>query len=136
MEMMNRECAQDGKHYKLPLPLRDQDQEFTNNRKMAELRLHNLKKRFKQYKKFHEVPTNFMQDMINKSLAEVQDEKKCQQGKVWYINRDAVFHPSRPGKIRVVFEYSAQFHGISVNKSLIAGLDLTNQIIVVFIKFR
>ena len=59
MEIMNRECAREGKH-KLPLPLRDQDQEFPNNRKMAELRLHNLKKRFKHDKKFHEVYTNFI----------------------------------------------------------------------------
>ena len=89
MEIMNRECAREGKH-KLPLPLKDQDQDFPINRKMAELRLHNLKKRFKHDKKFHEVYRNFMQDMINKGHAEVQDEKKCQQGKVWYIPHHAV----------------------------------------------
>ena len=77
----------------LPLPLRDQDQDFPNNRKIAELRLHNLKKRFKHDKKSHKVYTNFMQDMINKGHAEVQDDKKCQQGKVWYIPHHAVFHP-------------------------------------------
>ena len=93
MEIMNKECAREGKHYKLPLPLKDQDQDFPNNRKMAELRLHNLKKRFKHDKKFHEVYTNFMQDMISKGHTEVQDEKKCQQGKVWYIPHHAVFHP-------------------------------------------
>ena len=101
MEIMNRECAREGKH-KLPLPLKDQDQDFPNNRKMAELRLHNLKKRFKHDKKFHEVYTNFMQDMISKGHAELQDEKKCQQGKVWYIPHHAVFHPSKPVKLRVV----------------------------------
>ena len=67
MEIMNRECAREGKH-KLPLPLKDQDQDFPNNRKMAELRLHNLKKRFKHDKKFHKVYTNFMQDMIKVML--------------------------------------------------------------------
>ena len=67
MEIMNRECAREGKH-KLPLPLKDQDQDFPINRKMAELRLHNLKKRFKHDKKFHEVYTNFMQDMIKVML--------------------------------------------------------------------
>ena len=75
---------------------------------MEELRLHNLNKRFKHDKKFHEVYTNFMKDMINKGHAEVQDEKKCQQGKVWYIPHHTVFHPSRPGKIRVVFDCSAE----------------------------
>ena len=44
--------------------------------------------------------------------------------------------PNRPGKIRVKFNCSAEWHGISVNKSLISGPDLTNQIIGVLIKFR
>ena len=44
---------------------------------MDELRLHNLKKRFKQNKKFHEIYTNFMQYMLTKGHAELQDEKEC-----------------------------------------------------------
>ena len=91
---------------------------------MAELRLCNLKKRFKHDKKFHEVYTNLMQDMINKGHAELQDEKKCQQGKVWCIPHHAVFHPCRPGKTGVVFDCSGEWHGISVNKSLMSGPDL------------
>ena len=74
---------------------------------MAELKLHNLKKRLKHDKKFHEVYTHFMQDMIDKGHAEVQDEKKCQHGKVLYIPHHAVFHSRIPGKIRVVFDCSA-----------------------------
>ena len=74
--------------------------------------------------------------MISKGHAELQDEKKCQQGKVWYIPHHAVFHPSKPGKIRVVFDCSAEWHGISINKSLMSGPDLTNQIIGVLVKFR
>ena len=135
VELMNRECAREVKHYKLSLPLRDQDQDFSSNRKMAGLRLHNLKKRFKHDKKFHEVYTNFMQDMISKGHAELQDEKKCQQGKVWYIPHHAVFHPSKPVKLRVVFDFSAEWHGISLNKSFMSSPDLTNQIIGVLVKF-
>ena len=95
MEIMNKECAREGKHDKLPLSLKDQAQDFPNHRKMVELRLDILKKRFKHDKKFHEVYTNFMQDMISKGHTEVQDEKKCQQGKFWYIPHHFVFHPSR-----------------------------------------
>ena len=71
LEIMNRECAQEGKHYKLPLPLRHQNQDFSNNRKMTELRLHNLKKRLKHDKTFHEFYTKFMQYMISKGHAEL-----------------------------------------------------------------
>ena len=103
---------------------------------MAELRLHNLKKRFKHDKEFHKVYTNFMQDMISKDHAELQDEKKCQQGKVWYIPHHVVFHPNKPRKLWVAFDCSAEWHGTSVNKSLMSGPDLTNQIISVLVKFR
>ena len=77
-----------------------------------------------------------MQDMINKGHAELQDEKRFQQGKVWYIPHHAVFHPSRPEKIMVVFDCNVEWHGISVNKSLMLGPDLTNQIIWVLINLR
>ena len=64
--------------------------------------------------------------MIKKGHVEVQDEKKRQQDKVWYIHHHAVYYPSRPGEIRVVFDCNAEWHGIHVNKSLISGLDLTS----------
>lgn len=70
-------CNREGKHYKLLLPLRDQDQDFPDNGKFAGLRLHNLKKRLKHDKIFHEDYTICMQDMISKGHGELQDEKKC-----------------------------------------------------------
>ena len=30
-------------------------------------------------------------------------------GKTWYIPHHGVYHPSKPGKIRVVFDRSAEF---------------------------
>ena len=41
------------------------------------------------------------------------------------------YHPSKPGKIRV-----AEFQGRSINKELLSGPDLTNQIIGVLTRFR
>ena len=46
-----------------------------------------------------------------------------------------VYHPSKPGKIRVAFECSAEYDGVSVNKRLLSGLDLTNQIVGILVKF-
>ena len=74
--------------------------------------------------------------MISKGHTELQDEKKCQQGKVWYIPHHGVFHPSKPGKMRVVFDCSAEWHSISINQSLMSGPELTNQIFGVLVKFR
>ena len=43
---------------------------------------------------------------------------------------------SKPGKIRVVFNCSAEYRGIALNKSLTSGPDLTNQIVGVITRFR
>ena len=46
-----------------------------------------------------------------------------------------MYHPSKPGKIRVVFDYSAEFGERSLNKELLIGPDLTNHIVAVRTRF-
>ena len=53
----------------------------------------------------------------------------------WYLYH-GVYHPCKPGKIRVVFDCSAEFHGISLNKELLSGRDLTSQLVGVLTRFR
>ena len=58
-------------------------------------------------------------------------------GKCWYLPHHGVYPPNnKPGKIRVVFDLSAEFHGTSINKALLSGPDLTNQIVRVLLCFR
>ena len=58
------------------------------------------------------------------------------QGKTWFIPHHGVYHPSKPGKIWIVFDCSADYDGVSVNKRLLSGPDLTNQIVGILVKFR
>ena len=46
------------------------------------------------------------------------------------------YHLSKPGKIRVEFDYSVEYLGYALNKQLIPGPNLTNQIVGVLIRFR
>ena len=64
-----------------------------------------------------------------------EKQKKEQVGKVWYIPHHGVTHPSKPGKVRVIFHCTAEFARTSLNKQLIAGLDLTNQLVGVLTSF-
>ena len=118
-----------------PLPLRVHDEIFPDNRSMAEARLKNLKKRFSRDKKYHEDYTRFMEDMVQKGYAE-KSSQQVQQGKTWIIPHHGVYHPSKPDKIRVVFDCSAGYNGVSINKRLMSGPDLTSQIISILVKFR
>ena len=41
-----------------------------------------------------------------------------------------MYHPNKkPKKIRFVFDGSEEFNGVSLNKTLMSGPDLTNQIV-------
>ena len=77
-----------------------------------------------------------MEDMIKKGYAEKSDPKTNQQGKTWLIPHHGVYHPSKPGKIRVAFDPSAKYEKVSMNKRLLSGPDLTNQIVGILVKFR
>lgn len=54
----------------------------------------------------------------------------------WYLPIFGVYHPKKPSKIRVVFDSSAKYNGISLNDVLLTGPDLTNNLIGVLLKFR
>ena len=67
---------------------------------MEKFKSDNVKKRFKNDKKFHEDYPKFMQDMINKSHFRVQHETKFKQSKAYYIHHHAVFSSKEAGKTK------------------------------------
>ena len=68
--------------------------------------------------------------MIEKGQAEKvpSEELLLSNGRVWYIPHHGVNHPQKPDKIRVVFDASAEFDGESLNRHLLLGPDLTNNL--------
>ena len=54
---------------------------------------------------------------------------------VWYLPHHPVFHPRKPGKVRVVFDCAAKF-GVSLNDMLLQGPDLNNSLIGVLMRFQ
>ena len=74
--------------------------------------------------------------MIKKGYAEKSDPRVNQQGETWFIPHHGVYHPSKIGKIWIVFDCSAEYDGVSVNKRLLSGPDLTNQIVRILVKFK
>ena len=73
--------------------------------------------------------------MITKGYAS-KSTASTLDGKTWYIPHFGIYDPNKPGKIRVVFDRSAQFKGTSLNQHLMSGPDLTNQLVGVFLRFR
>ncbi len=77
----------------------------------------------------------FMQRIFDNDHAEpappVKPGEEC-----WYLPSFGVYHPHKPGQIRIVFDSSAQFHGVSLNDVLLTGPNLNNSLVGVLLRFR
>ena len=65
-----------------------------------------------------------------------QDEVVNDEAKRWYLPHHAVINQHKPGKIRIVFDASAEFHGTSLNKELLTGPDLLQELPSILMRFR
>ena len=134
LELMGKEAVKIDGHYQVPLPLKDEEAVLSDNKMAAMKRMQSLKKKFEKDEQLYNQYRCFMSDLIDKGYARKCD-KKGTEGKTWYVPHHAVFHP-RKGKIRVVFDYSSQYKGTSINQNLLSGPDLTNQLVGVLHRFR
>ena len=103
------------------------------NKHQAVKRLMGLKRRFIKDDKFFLDYKKYMNDLLEKGYA-----RRCNEtptGKTWYFPHHSVCHPSKPGKICVVYVCSVESEGKSINKELLPGPDLTNQIVSILIRF-
>lgn len=77
----------------------------------------------------------FMGKILENGHAEVApslgESEEC-----WYLPTFGVFHPQKPGQIRVVFDSSAKHLGVSLNDVLLTGPDLNNTLLGVLMRFR
>jgi hypothetical protein len=117
--------------------LKNPEVKLPNNKSQAMSRLNKLKDRFKNDQSYQDYLT-FMERIIKSGYAErVPDDELIQDnGDVWFLPHHGVYHPKKPDKIRVVFDCSAEFKGESLNRHLLQGPDLTNNLVGVLVRFR
>ena len=134
LDIVEKKTSKKDYHCAAPLPFRDDRFFIPNNRGQAFRRLIFLQGRFLKDQKFFDDYKKFMDNLLIKSYG--KQSEVVLSGKTWYIPHDGVYHPSKPDKIRVVFDCSAEFQGKSVNRELLSGPDLTNQVIGIMARFR
>ena len=78
------------------------------------------------------------EDLEKGYLVTVPDAHKVEQwsDKEWYLPHHPVINPNKPGKVRRVLNGAANFHGTSLNKSLLTGPDLLQNLIQVLLTVR
>ncbi len=124
-------------HYSIGLPFKQETVKMTNNRCVAEQRATSLKGKLKKNPAFLEDYKAFMNLLFEKGYAEeIPPEQLLRDdNRVWYIPHHGVYHPKKK-KIRVVFDCTASYQGVSLNDELLQGPDLTNTLIGVLQRFR
>ena len=123
-------------YYEMPLPFKQRHPKLPNNEGLARKRLFQLKKRLQIDEKYFNDYKNFIDDIIQHGEAEEVAASQVNTAYSWYIPHHGVYHPKKPGKIRVVFDCSARYNGVSLNDYLLSGPDLNNSLIGVLCRFR
>ena len=123
-------------HYEIPLPFND-DAYFPNNKSQIFKMFLGLNKRLTNDENLMKDYSEFMTNMIENKFVErvPTSEIECEPGSSWYISHHPVYHKQKC-KIRIVFNCSMKFNGVSINDNLSQGPDLTNNLVGVLIRFR
>ena len=141
LEIMNNSIHKNERgNWEMPLPFREKVPQVPNNRHQALNRLNNLLRSFKRKPEVKRDYLAFMAKILDKGHAEEVPFSELiynsAMGRVWYLPHFGVYHPKKPSQIRVVFDSSAEYKGISLNKTLLPGPDQMNSLVGVLFRFR
>nr|XP_055046841.1 uncharacterized protein LOC129432444 [Misgurnus anguillicaudatus] len=136
LKIMQKEVYQDESNsWVAPLPFRSPRQRLPNNRQQASNRLQSLTRTLKKHPRMKDHFLEFMTKMFENRHAEpappLSKNEEC-----WYLPIFGVYHPQKPDQIRVVFDSSAQHHGVSLNSVLLTGPNMNNSLLGVLLRFR
>ena len=70
-----------------------------------------------------------MAAIFEKSYARKVPADLSETNMKWYVPHHGIYHPHKPGKIRVVFDCSAKYQGKSLNDLLLSSPNLTNTLL-------
>ena len=123
-------------HYQFPIPFRDEEPSLPDNLQMALRRLAGLRARLKRNKALKTRYVTEMEDLISKGYAEEASQTKHSPDRTWYLPHHPVLNPKKPEKTRIVFDCAAEYRDITLNKQVMQGPDLMNDLLGILIRFR
>ena len=116
----------------------DSNVSLPNNYYSSLAQFKTLERRLSKDPKLRERYAETIREDIRKGYVvtvEPHDPCKCSDGE-WYLPHHPVVNPNKPGKVRRVLNGASKFHGTSLNKSLLVGPDLLQNLIFVLLRFR
>ncbi|KAK0147231.1 hypothetical protein N1851_013346 [Merluccius polli] len=99
-----------------PLPFKKERLTYLIREICAIHRLRCLERRLRRNDQYYKDYKTFMDETIRRGDAEKVRRKTSTKLPAWYIPHHGVYHPQKPGKIRVVFDCSAKYQGTSLKR--------------------
>ena len=115
MEILQEGIKLRNGHYQVLFLSKDPCIDLPNNRYQARQKFSYLEKKFSKNDQFREDYIRFLKDIIAKGYAR-KSTTKAASGKTWYLPHHGVYHPTKPEKIRVVFDLSGDYKGRCLNR--------------------
>ena len=137
LALMESEAKHVDGHFVMPLPFRDSNVQFPFNRAQAFKRAESQKRKMLADANYRADYVAFVDNLLVKGYAKKipPEQLHAEVGRVWYLPHHGVYHPTK-NKIRVVFDCSSNYQGVSLNDQLLQGPDLTNSLNGVLCRFR
>ena len=104
---------------------------------MACTRLYSLERKFKRDPFLAAKHKQTINEYINKGYAKklTEKESKTLTSITNYVPHHGVTNVNKTGKVRVVYDAAAEFNKTSLNKNLLKGPDLLNNLIGILLRF-
>ena len=124
--------------YEVGLLWKDETPSLPYNRQLAVQRLKSTESKLQRQPEHFQKYAATIKDYLDKGHASLllPAETDTCTPITNYIPHHGVTNPHKPGKVRVVFDASAQYNGTSLNGNLNAGPGLLNDLLSVLLKFR
>ena len=138
-EKLETTTFHNGQRYDIGTLWADDNIQLPNNYFSSLVHLKSLEKRLSRDTSLKETYANTIREDLEKGyLITVPEAHKVEQrsDREWYLPHHPVINPNKPGKVRRVLNGAAKFHSTSLNKSLLTGPDLLQNLIHVLLRFR
>ena len=136
LSVMNKGFEKDESgNWVAPLPFRHSVLKTSNNRDYVWRRMESLHRSLLRNAEKRKHMIDFMSKVFERKHAEVAPPLTPNED-CWYLPLFGVYHPKKPGKVRVVFDSSAKSQGVSLNDILLTGPDMMNSLLGILLRFR
>ena len=137
-KILEASTIHDGDRYAVGMLWAEDHSQLPNNYYSALAQLKSLEKRIDKDTNLRVLYTKNIQEDFDKGYVINVNTHDCtnRSAREWYLPHHPVIKPNKPGKVRRVLNGAAKLHGSSLNKVLLVGPDLLQNLLAVLMRFR